>query len=120
MRTMLFLVALALAPECAAGDGCTLFAEVSVESVKQGSLQACVRTGNPVACVIAAAAQDVATAALARKGVTAGCEWAVEKVDNLPSAFRVQADAKEAPPRTRKAQDALEKSKDVRFKARAP
>ncbi len=74
------------------------------------------RTGNPVACEIAAAAQDVATAALARKGVTAGCEWVVEKVDNA-IRIRVQADAKGAA-EARKAQDALEKSKDVRFKAR--
>jgi hypothetical protein len=113
------VAALALAPPRAVGgDGCRLFAEVSVEAIKAGSMAVCVRTGHPVACAIAAAADDVATSGLAKEGLTAGCEWAVEKVGTAVR-IRVKADARKAAEidRTKKA---LQTSKDVKWRERAP
>jgi hypothetical protein len=101
-----------------ASEGCSLFAEVSVEAVKQGSLQVCVRTGHPVACAIAAASRDTATSGVAKKGVTAGCDWLVEKVGKF-IRIRVKAGAMKAA-EVGKTKDALKKSKDIRWRERGP
>jgi hypothetical protein len=119
LSAVLVGVALVLpSAEALAGDGCSLFAEVSVEAVKAGSLQACVRTGHPVACAIAAAARDTATSGVAKNGLEAGCSWVVEKVDNL-IRIRVTADAKKTV-EIGKTKDELTKSKDVRWRERGP
>lgn len=62
-----------------ASDKCTVIAEISVELVAEGALAVCLRSGNPVACAIAGAGQDVATKEVAKEGVAAGCRWFVRR-----------------------------------------
>jgi hypothetical protein len=62
-----------------ASDKCTVIAEISVELVAEGALAVCLRSGNPIACAIAGAGQDVATKEVAKEGVAAGCRWFVRR-----------------------------------------
>jgi hypothetical protein len=66
------------AREAQAGDGCKLVAEIGVETIRKGSLSACTRSGNPVVCAIALAAELAEDKA--KRGVEAGCRWIVKKV----------------------------------------
>jgi len=124
MKWLLLIPALAVGalvavppPPAVADDKCSLVAEVTVAAVKSGSLQICTKTGHPVACAIAAAANSVAgeaAASVAKKGVEAGCEWAVEKIGN---AIRVKVDApKKNEKQLNQTKDELQKSKDLKLK----
>jgi hypothetical protein len=100
---------LANGPTAQAGGGCELFGEIAVEAVKAKATEACVVTKHPVACAVAAALNTAAGDGLAKKGTTAGCEWAVEKVGDLLKVT-IKADAKHAA-EAKKAEVELKKAK---------
>jgi hypothetical protein len=98
-----------------ASDECRLFAEVSVAAIKSGSMVVCLRSASPVACAVAAASRDAATSGVAKKGLSAGCDWAVERVGRLVR-IRITGRRKEA----EKAKEELSRAKELRWRERAP
>ena len=106
--------ALAVAPGARAEDRCDLVGTITVEAVKAGATDVCVKGRQSVACAIAAALNTAAGSGAVKKGVTDGCEWTVKQVDKLLEV-RIVAKGK-ATSKAREAQNELKKAKGYKEK----
>ena len=100
------------------GEGCQIVGEIIVESVKAGAMAKCAVSADPLACAIAGAAQSVAATGVAKKGITKGCEWTVQKAGKVVR-FIAKAKAGDTA-KLKAAEKELGNINEVRWRERAP